>query len=75
MILSKNNSKNNDVQNKNNVLSILYYYLSGFSCLDFFFFFFWLKNTLIPLYLSRDKTKGQSGENTTLTPTKTLPKK
>ena len=27
------------------------------------------------LYLSRDKTKGQSGKNTTLTPTKTLPKK
>ena len=29
----------------------------------------------MPLCLSRDKTKGQSGKNTTLTPTKTLPKK
>ena len=27
------------------------------------------------LCLSRDKTKGQSGKNTTLTPIKTLPKK
>ena len=33
------------------------------------------KNALIALCLSRDKTKGQSGKNTTLTPTKILPKK
>ena len=33
------------------------------------------KNALTPLCLSRDKTKGQFGKNTTLTPTKTLPKK
>ena len=33
------------------------------------------KNTLIPLCLSRDKTKGQFNKNTTLTPTKTLSKK
>ena len=37
--------------------------------------FFWLKNTPTPLCLSRDKIKGQSSKNTTLTPTKTLPKK
>ena len=47
---------------------------------------FLLKNALTSLCLSRDKikgqssknttlTKGQSGKNTTLTPTKTLPKK
>ena len=29
----------------------------------------------MPLCLSRDKTKGQSSKNTTLTSTKTLPKK
>ena len=32
-------------------------------------------NTLTPLYLCRDKIKGQSGKNATLTSTKTLPKK
>ena len=37
--------------------------------------FFWLKNVPTLLCLSRDKTKGQFGKNTTLTPTKTLPKK
>ena len=51
----------------------LYYYLRGFSCLDFSFFQF--KNAPTSLYLSRNKTKGQSGKNVTLTPTKTLPKK
>ena len=40
-----------------------------------FFFFFLFKNSLTFLYLSKDKTKGQSDKNTTLTPTKTLPKK
>ena len=33
------------------------------------------KNATTLLYLSRDKTKGQFGKNTTLTPTKILPKK
>ena len=51
----------------------LYYYLRDFSCLGSSFF--WFKKALIPLYLSRDKTTGQLGKNTTLTPTKTLPKK
>ena len=37
--------------------------------------FFWFKNAPTPQYLSRDKTKRQSGKNTALTPTKTLPKK
>ena len=32
------------------------------------------KNTPTPLCLSRDKIKGQSGKNVTVTPTKTLPK-
>ena len=45
----------------------------GFSL--FGFLIFWFKNAPILLYLSRDKIKGQSGKNTTLTPTKTLPKK
>ena len=49
------------------------YYLRGSSCLDSSLF--WFKNTLTPLYLSRDKTKGQSGKNATLTPTKIFPKK
>ena len=51
----------------------LYYYLRGFSCLDSSFFQF--KNVPTPLCLSRDKIKGQSGKNATLTLTKTLPKK
>ena len=37
--------------------------------------FYLFKNALTPLCLSRDKTKGQSGKNTTLTLTKILPKK
>ena len=37
--------------------------------------FFGFKDTLMPLYLSRDKTKGQFGKKATLTLTKTLPKK
>ena len=45
----------------------------SFSCLESSFF--WLKNTPTPLYLSKDKTKGQSDKNTTLTFTKTLFKK
>ena len=51
----------------------LYYYLRGFPCLDSLFF--WFKNTPTPLCLSKNKTKGKSGKNTILTPTKTLPKK
>ena len=37
--------------------------------------FFFKKNNFILLYLSRDKIKGQSDKNTTLTPTKILRKK
>ena len=51
----------------------LYYYLKGFSYLGSSFFLF--KNALTPLCLNRNKSKGQSSKNTTLTPTKTLPKK
>ena len=50
----------------------LYYYLRGFPYLRSLLF--WLQNALTSICLSRDKTKGQSGKNTTLTPTKTLPK-
>ena len=49
---------------------LLFKELSLFGILIFLF-----KNIPTPLFLSRDKTKGQSGKNTTLTPTKTLPKK
>ena len=49
------------------------YYLRGFPYLGSSFF--WFKNAQKFLYLNRDKTKGQSGKNTTLTPTKILPKK
>ena len=45
-----------------------YYYLRGFPYLGSSLF--WLKNAHIPLFLSRNKTKGQFGKNTTLTPTK-----
>ena len=48
------------------------YYLRDSLYLDSSFFFL---NAHISLCLSRDKTKGQFGKNTTLTPTKTLPKK
>ena len=41
----------------------------------FGFLIFQFKNAPTPLCVSRDKTKGYSGKNTTLTPTKTLPKK
>ena len=41
----------------------------------FGFHIFQFKNAPTPLCLSRDKIKGHSGKNTTLTPTKTLPKK
>ena len=41
----------------------------------FGFFIFQFKNAHTPLCLSRDKTKGHSGKNATLTPTKILPKK
>ena len=47
--------------------------LKGFSRLGFLFF--WFKNAHTSLYLSRNKTKRQSGKNTTLTSTKTLYKK
>ena len=45
----------------------------GFPCLDSSFFQF--KNTPTLLCLCRDKIKKQFGKNTTLTLTKTLPKK
>ena len=41
----------------------------------FGFLIFKFKSTPTLLCLSRDKTKGHSGKNATLTPTKTLPKK
>ena len=41
----------------------------------FRFLIFLFKNAPTPLCLSRNKTKGYSGKNATLTPTKTLPKK
>ena len=41
----------------------------------FGFLIFQFKNTHTLLCLSREKTKGQSGKNATLTLTKTLPKK
>ena len=52
----------------------LYNYLKCFSYFKFSFFFF----SKIPLHfyiLCRDKIKGQSSKNITLTLTKTLPKK
>ena len=51
----------------------LYCYLRGFPYLRSSYF--WFKNTPTSLWLNRDKTKGQFGKNTTLTPIKTLPKK
>ena len=47
--------------------------LRNFSCSGSPFFQF--KNTPTSLCLSKDKTKGQFNKNTTLTPTKTCPKK
>ena len=41
----------------------------------FGFLIFQFRNTLTPLYLCRNKTKGQYGKNVTLTLTKTLSKK
>ena len=61
--------KGNDL----NVGFYLYDYLKSFFCLGSSFF--WLKNTLTPLCLCRDKTKGQFSKNITLALTKTLPKK
>ena len=49
-----------------------HYYLKGFPYLDSSFFS--SKNAPTSLCLNRDKIKGQSGKNTTLTFTKTLPK-
>ena len=53
----------------------LYYFLRGFSYLRSSFLFFLFKKAPTPLFLIRDKNKGQSSKNTTLTPSKTLPKK
>ena len=41
----------------------------------FGFLIFLFKNAPTSLCLSRDKIKGYSGKNATVTPTKTLPKK
>ena len=51
----------------------LYYYLMSFFLFEIFIFLG--QSTPTPLYLSREKTKEQFGKNTTLTPTKILPKK
>ena len=48
--------------------------IKDFPCLGILFFF-WFKNAHTLLRLRRDKIKGQFGKNTTLTLTKTLPKK
>ena len=59
-------------------MSHLYYYLSIllFKVLPLFrILIFLFKNAHTPLCLSRNKIKEQFGKNTTLTPTKTLPKK
>ena len=53
------------------LLSILLF--KGLSLFGFLIFQF--KNALTPLCLSRDKIKGHSSKNATLTPTKTLPTK
>ena len=52
-------------------------YPSFFSFSFFLFYFVCYDGFYIPtsLSLSRDKTKGKSGKNTTLTPTKILSKK
>ena len=41
----------------------------------YLFIYLLFKNARITLCLSKNKTKGQSDKNTTLIPTKTLPKK
>ena len=56
---------------KSSVWAILLF--KGFFLFGFLIFYF--KNALTPLCLSRNKTKGQSSKNATLTPTTTLPKK
>ena len=58
------------------MFDILYLSILLFKGLPLFgFLIFQFRNTPTPLYLCRDKTKGQYGKNATLTPTKTLPKK
>ena len=51
----------------------LYYYLRGLPSLGSSFFF--VQKCSYTLYLSRNKTKRQFGKNSTLNPTKILPKK
>ena len=59
------------------LLSILLF--KGIPYLDssyiYIYIYILFKNTHTPLCLSRHKTKGQSGKNILLTPTKILPKK
>ena len=58
------------------VFSVAFVSILLFKGLSLFgFLIFQFKNALTPLCLSRYKTKGHSGKNATLTPTKTLPKK
>ena len=73
LITLKHRHSVNDIIHNNKLNEYLYYHLKGFPCLGSSFFLF--KNILTPLCLSGDKTKGQSGKNIILTPTKTLPKK
>ena len=55
---------------------LLLLYILLFKGLSLFvFLIFQFKNTPTPLCLSRDKIKGHSGKNVTVTPTKILPKK
>ena len=70
---AQNTLKFTSLQSLYNKVIYLYYYLRSFPYLGSSFF--QLKNALTPLSLSRDKTKGQSDKNTTLTLTKTLSKK
>ena len=77
LVISLGYEKRYVKKEKQKLKNDLYYYLRGFLCLgsSFFFFFFLFKTIPTSICLSRDKTKGQSGKNTTITPTKTLPKK
>ena len=52
----------------------LFYYFNGLPLFGILIFFLF-KNAPTPLYLSRDKIKGQSGKNISLTSTKIFPKK
>ena len=59
------------------IIIYIYIYILLFKGLPVFGFLFFLgsKMPYTPLCLSREKIKGKSGKNTTLNPTKILPKK